>query len=240
MNKEIRIPSARELVKEALHKNKNVDVNTLHEQAFKLMIRHRKKYYSTKVDVFLSKMRLPFTLKKKLKSAMLKPVRVDGVTYSNFMEEASRRVSQVFQVVSGNIAELCAKRELENAGLKENANFVRKKEQTDFIIYFPNINTPKRKHRVEVKNVKLRERGMRGLAFDGDSLFGFFNEAREFTKTTIMQIEEHCKKSGGFCYMPPSTLRKLKYKGKHFRSNTRFGRDMASFAKKGEIEKLKR
>jgi hypothetical protein len=38
------------------------------------------------------------------------------------------------------------------------------------MVYYPDLRNQKSKHRVEVKNVKLRERGVRGLAFDGDSM----------------------------------------------------------------------
>lgn len=230
MNK---IPSAKDLVEEALQKVGCADVNSLHQKTFELMCYYRTRYYAEKVDRFLSELRLPNAVKKKLKTEMLKPVRVEDITYSNFMEETSRRVSQVFQVVSGNIAELCAQRELEKNGLREGVNFVKRKERTDFMIYFPDAASPKARHRVEVKNVKLRERGARGLVFDGDSLFGFFDDANEFTQSTVSLIDEHCKKTRGFCYLPPTTLNKLKFKSARFRPNTRFGKDMADFAKKG-------
>ena len=52
------------------------------------------------------------------------------------MEETSRRISQTFQVISGNIAELCVERELIKIGLKLGVHYVKKAERTDFIIYY--------------------------------------------------------------------------------------------------------
>ena len=88
---------------------------------------------------------------------------------------------------------------------------------------------------MEVKNVKMRERAVRGLGFDGDSLFGFFNDANEFTDDTVKIIDKLCKKSGGFCYIPPTTLKKISTKSKFIRPNTLFGKDMAKFVKGGKI-----
>ena len=107
------------------------------------------------------------------------------------MEETSRRVSQTFQVISGNIAELCVERELIKIGLKLGIRYVKKAERTDFIIYYPKKDGFKKKHRIEVKNVKLRERGTRGLAFDGDTMIGFFNQPSEFTASNIEVIDNH-------------------------------------------------
>lgn len=162
------------MVQEAIKLKPSADVNGVHVLTYDLMMGYKKKYYERKVDEFLSRMNLidiPIEHKKKLRSEMLRPLMADEVEYANFMEEASRRVSQTFQVISGNIAELCVERELTKAGLQENEHYKKKIERTDFVIYSPNLTKAKAKHRVEVKNVKLRERGTRGLAFDGDSMF---------------------------------------------------------------------
>ena len=148
-------------------------------------------------------------IKEKIEKELLKPIIVEDKEYSNFMEETSRRISQTFQVISGNLAELCVERELNKIGLKTNIDYVRKKERTDFIIYYRVNGKQTKKHRIEVKNVKLRERGARGLAFDGDSMVGFFDQPSEFTESNIEIIDEHCKKTGGYCYIPSETLKFL-------------------------------
>ena len=151
------------------------------------------------------------------------------------MEEVSRRVSQTFQVISGNLAELCVERELNKVGLRLKINYLRKWENTDFRIYYPNLNNPIKKHRLEVKNVKLRERGTRGLAFDGDSMVGFFDDPSEFTESNIKIIDEHCKKTGGYCYIPSETLKLIKNKTKRFKANTELALDMQRFVTNGSI-----
>ncbi len=229
------IPSAKTIVEEALNRNPQLDVNSLHTQTFKLILYYRSKYYEASVDSFLSELDLPDKLKRQIKQKMLKPVRVGDKKYSNFMEEVSRRVSQAFQPISGNIAELCAEIELIRINLVEGVNFARRRERTDFTIYYPDMPQCKRKHRVEVKNVKLRERATRGLLFDGDSLFGFFDDENEFTESNVEIIDSLCTKTGGYCYIPPTTLDNMRYKGIRFRPNTEFGRDMYMFATTGEI-----
>lgn len=229
------IPSARDLVREALQENPNVDVNALHEKTFALMVSYRSNYYEGKVDSFLSTLDLEPELRNRIKTKMLEPVVVEEKEYSNFMEEASRRVSQSFQPISGSIAELCAGRELDRAGLVNNVHYTRRKKRTDVIVYHPDIHSARSRHRVEVKNVKIRERATRGLVFDGDSLFGFFDDPLEFTESNVQVIDDFCRKSGGFCYIPPSTLTRMEYRGERFRPNTRFGRDMLYFANNGRI-----
>lgn len=215
------------------------------------MIHYRSKYYESKIDAFLSRLTLldiPAEIKTKLREEMLRPVVVGEREYSNFMEEASRRVSQTFQVISGNLAELCAQRELERVGLQENINFVvgkKKRLRTDFVIYYrkesilrayiQGTEPSQAQHRVEVKNVKLRERATRGLGFDGDSLFGFFNDAGEFSRGNVEVIDEFCQQRNGYCYIPPSTLAQMTYRGIRFRPNTQFGSDMLAFAQTGRI-----
>jgi hypothetical protein len=229
------IPSAKSILNEALKDDPDIDVNSLHNKTFRLMIQYRSEYYERRVEELLIELNLPHEIHEKVKRKLLEPIIVDGKEYSNFMEEVSRRVSQAFQPISGQLAELCAQRELERAGLKENYHFTRRKERTDFIIYYPNVLSPKARHRVEVKNVSLRERATRGLAFDGDSLFGFFNQESEFTESNVKIIESLCIKTNGYCYVPPDILRKIPYPKTRFRPNTRFGIDMATFAKTGKI-----
>ncbi|MGB9760471.1 MAG: hypothetical protein ACPLZG_11640 [Thermoproteota archaeon] len=229
------IPSARTILDEILKSNPDLNVNSLHHRAFFLMIHYRSKYYERRVDELLSELSLPKEIHDKVKRKLLEPVVVEGKEYSNFMEEVSRRVSQAFQPISGQIAELCAERELERAGLKKNYHFKRRIEGTDFTIYHPDVKSPKAKHRVEVKNVSLRERATRGLAFDGDSLFGFFNQLNEFTESNIKILESICEKTNGFCYIPPETLKKISFATKRFRPNTIFGQNMAEFVRTGKI-----
>lgn len=245
------IPSSRQLIEEAIQSDPNFDVNALHSRTFELMIHYRSKYYESKVDAFLSRLTLldiPVEIKTKLREEMLRPVIVGEREYSNFMEEASRRVSQTFQVISGNLAELCAQRELERVGLQENINFVvgrKKRLRTDFVIYYrkesilksyiQKTESSQAQHRVEVKNVKLRERAIRGLGFDGDSMFGFFNDVGELSRGNVDVIDNFCKQRNGYCYIPPTTLEQMTYRGTRFRPNTQFGKDMLAFAQTGRI-----
>jgi hypothetical protein len=240
------VPPAKSILREALSINPDFDVNKLHEQAYRLMILHRSQYYERRVNEILSTLSLPKDVYKVVKEKLLEPITVGEITYSNFMEEVSRRISQSFQPISGQLAELCAQRELERAGLKEGVNFTIREGRTDFTIYYPkvhpfslvnypNVQTSTVRHRVEVKNVSLRERATRGLAFDGDSLFGFFNQPREFTESNIRVFESLCIKTGGYCYVPPQILREIPYKTTRFKSNTQFGEDMAAFTRTGKM-----
>lgn len=232
------IPSSIELVKEAEKLNVNANLNQLHLSAYEIIKKYRDKYYKNKVTLFLSRVNLadiPNEIKEKIEKELLKPIKVDNKEYSNFMEETSRRISQTFQVLSGNIAELCVERELIKIGLKEGVDYTKKAERTDFIVFHPNKQVFKKRHRVEVKNVKLRERGTRGLAFDGNSMVGFFNQPEEFTSSNIEVIETHCKKTGGYCYIPPATLKAIKHKTTRFKSNEEFSSDMKKFVENGFI-----
>jgi len=231
-------PSASEIVEEAIKSIPDGDINTIHSKTFELLKKYRKKYYVDKVNFFLSRKSLtniPEKIKTKIKEEMLKSIKVEGKEYSNFMEEASRRISQTFQVISGNIAELCVERELMKVRLKLGVHYDKKIERTDFIVYYPKKQGFIKKHRVEVKNVKLRERGTRGLAFDGDSMIGFFDQPSEFTASNVEIIDNHCKERGGYCYVPPQTLKMIKHKNSRFRSNTEFAKDMKKFVKTGSI-----
>jgi len=229
------VPPAESMLKEALKNNPDLDVNSLHHETFLLMIHYRSQYYERRVNEILSELNLSKEIHDKVKRKLLEPIVVGDKEYSNFMEEVSRRVSQAFQPISGHLAELCAQRELERAGLKRDYHFTRRKERTDFIIYYPNLHSPKARHRVEVKNVSLRERATRGLAFDGDSLFGFFDQLSEFTESNVKVLESLCVKTNGYCYIPSDTSRNIPYTTTRFRPNTLFGRDMAEFAKTGRI-----
>jgi len=230
-----RIPSAESLLKEALKSKPQSDVNLLHAETFELMVYYRSKYYESRVDDFLSELDLPPEINRKVKEKLLEPVVVKNREYSNFMEEVSRRVSQAFQPISGRIAELCAERELLRIGLVEDIHFTIRKERTDIIVYYPNTRSAKARHRIEVKNVSLRERATRGLAFDGDSLFGFFNQPKEFTQSNVEILNDLCEQTKGYCYAPPNTLEAMSYRGARFRPNTLFGKDMAIFVSTGKL-----
>jgi hypothetical protein len=230
-----RIPSAQALIEEALSLNPDLDVNSLHAEAFNLMVNYRSKYYEASVASFLSELDLPKELQNRIKQKMLRPVMIGDKEYSNFMEEVSRRVSQALQPISGKVAELCVERELTNVNLVKGINFTRRQERTDFTVYHPDMHHFKSKHRIEVKNVKIRERATRGLLFDGDSLFGFFDDESEFTESTIQLIDDLCRKTGGYCYMPVATLKKVPYKATRLRPNVVFAHDMLNFARTGKI-----
>jgi hypothetical protein len=238
-----KFPSAREIFETAQKKVQSTDVNKLHSATYDLMIKYRDTYYQNKVNKFLSRpslKSLPEESKIKLRKELLEPMIEGDLEYSNFMEEASRRISQTFQPISGNLAELCAEKELKDNGLKPTLHYVRnvrKKGQPDIIIYHPKLPSYSSEHRVEVKNISLRERGTRGLEFAGDSLMGFFKNPPEFTSSNVEIMDQHCKKTGGYCYIPPYTLNKIKsrVKNKRFRPNTKFAEDMKKFVKTGVI-----
>jgi len=232
------IPSSEELIEEALRNNPNFNVNDLHSATFDLMMHYKAKYYESKVDGFLSRMTLSDIspeVKRRLRIELLQPIEANNVEYSNFMEEASRRISQAFQPISGNLAELCAQRELERVGLERNIHFTRRRERTDFIVYYPNFTHCERRHRIEVKNVKIRERAVRGLGFDGDSILGFFDDPNEFSRGNVELIDSLCQERNGYCYLPNSTLEQMTYHGNRFRPNTQFGSDMLAFVQNGRI-----
>ena len=113
------ISSADTILREALNIDPNLDVNELHEQAYRLMVLHRAEYYDRRVNEILSTLSLPHEIVKRIKEKLLEPITIGEITYSNFMEEVSRRISQSFQPISGQLAELCAQRELERVGLQE-------------------------------------------------------------------------------------------------------------------------
>ncbi len=239
------IPSSIELLNLAKERKPHADINELHRETWKLMVEFRERYYEQRVDELLSSidlMDIDNRIRQRIKTKMLEPIVIKDknktTSYSNFMEEVSRRVSQTFQPISGNLAELCFVNELTKQGLVEGTHFIHKgakHERTDFIIYHPTLQNEKARHRVEVKNVKLRERAVRGLVFDGDSLAGFFDRTKQFTQKTVTLIDERCKTTGGFCYLPPDTLQQIRYTTERFRSNARFAEDMANFVKIGVL-----
>jgi hypothetical protein len=235
-----KFPSARQIIEEAKRKNPKADINQLHNFTFELIKKYRDIYYRNKVKEFLlssSLAKLPKEIKSNIEKELLKPIKIGNIIYSNFMEETARRISQLFQTISGNLAELCVENELIEIGLKEGIHYRRKKEHTDLIIYYPNFLHWKKRHRVEIKNVKLRERATRGFQFDGDSLIGFFNDPSEFTENNIRILNEQCEKTGGYCYIPPTTLDEIKekVKNKRFKSNKEFASDMKKFVETGII-----
>lgn len=225
-------PSSEELIQEA-KKLKSQDLNDLHSKTYDLMMKHKAKYYEEKVDTFLKKTSIKEPYLDELRKKMLESIVIDDITYSNFMEEASRRISQTFQVISGNIAELCVESALNEVELKNNIHYLRKKERTDFTFYYPNLLNKVKIHRLEVKNVKLRERGARGLAFDGDSMLGFFNDPGEFTSDNIRIIDAHCTTTNGYCYVPPNTLKLFSHSSKRFKNNLEMANDMKHFVENG-------
>lgn len=239
------IPSADELIKLAKQRKSNATINDLHEETYKLMLEFRDKYYEQRVDEFLSGLDFSGSeerIKQQIKMKLLEPITVTAkkksVTYSNFMEEVSRRISQTFQPVSGNLAELCLVEEVKKVGLKEDIHYMGKKAKrvrTDFIFIHITQDGKQLIHRVEVKNVSLRERAARGLVFDGDSLAGFFNQPDEFTAENIKVIDESCQKTGGYCYIPPATLAQITHNTQRFRPNTQFAADMVYFVKTGTL-----
>ena len=148
------------------------------------------------------------------------------------MEEVAVRVRQSIQPLSGSLAELCVEFALKNEGLKLNENYDRRKKHTDFIIYY--IKDKNKIHRIEVKNVSLRERGSRGLKFDGDSLAGFFNQEKEFTDENIKVIDDNLNYTKGYCYVPINTLHFiLSHGGKRFKDINKLGEDMKYFTENG-------
>jgi hypothetical protein len=234
------ILSAKKAFSEALEGFPNVNMNKLHEETYKLIQGQSQQHYEKRVDDFLKQFEFPISSKVMLKRRMLKPVTAGGVLYANFMEEASRRLSQSKQTTSGYIAEWCVHRELENRGLQKNTHFVVRKESSDIIVYYPNIVTAKSRHRIEVKNVKMRERGIRGLMYDGDSIIGFFDEEGEFGSGAASEINQYCSNQGGYAYVSPLIYNFLKRNKQlpanpRFKLNTDIGKDMANFCKTGKL-----
>lgn len=235
-----KFPSSQEIINEAIKKDPEADLNNLHSITYSLMLRYRDNYYKSKVDDFIQRQSIkdfPNNIKELIKKELLKPIIIEDKEYSNFMEEASRRISQTFQPISGKLAELCVEKELMDINLQPKVHYRKRNRHTDLEIFYPQLENYTKIHRVEVKNVSLRERGTRGLKFDGDSIIGFFREPSEFTQENINIIDQHCEETGGYCYLPPDTLQIIKQK-KHprrFKSNENFAFDMKKFIKTGSI-----
>jgi hypothetical protein len=116
------MPKAIDILSKALStmgKNR-IDINSLHSMTYEIMIKERDRYYNGRVDTILSQINIPDENKKLVKEKLLEPIDVDGKEYSNFMEEVSRRVSQAFQPLSGNLTEHNLERELNKMRLKKN------------------------------------------------------------------------------------------------------------------------
>jgi hypothetical protein len=175
-----------------------------------------------------------------LRRKLLQPITVDGVPYSNLMEEAVKRLNQSTKTTSGRIAEWCVQRELEKKDLRENKHFTIRQDGIDIIVYHPNMKREKNRHKIEVKNVKMRERGIRGLAYKADSLVGFFDEEGEFGANKVREIDEYCRKTNGYAYVSPliyNFLRNSKQltSNSRFKLNTEIGKDMARFCNTGKL-----
>ncbi len=234
------ILSAKAALSEALKRWPMADMNELHEKAYHFVQKQQHEHYEERVDTFLEAVKFPIQSKAMLMKTMLEPVSVGGVTYANFMEEAARRLSQSTQTTSGYIAEWCVQRELRSAGLKKDEHYRVRKEGSDIIVSYPNIASEEKRHRIEVKNLKMRERGIRGLIYDGDSIIGFFDENGEFGQGVVKEINEYCSKQGGYAYVSPVIHNFLEQKGQlhgntRFKLNTKIGQDMAKFCRKGRL-----
>lgn len=227
--------SSDDIFKKALNivNNKN-DVLEIHAKTYEILKEEKEKYYKTELDKFLSSINIPEKERVEVENALLQKRTVDNKEYSNFMEEIAIRVRQSIQPLSGSLAELCVEFELKSVGLKLNQDYDRRKKHTDFIIYY--IQDENKFHRIEVKNVALRERASRGLKFDGDSLAGFFNQPEEFTDENIRVIDTNLNETKGYCYVPKDTLNFIVKKGgKRFRDINQLGIDMKYFASNGFI-----
>jgi hypothetical protein len=133
------ILSATEIYSDALKLNPKADLNTLHASAYTNMKKQHRIYYEEKVDAFLFNLQLTTQTKQLLRQQMLKPVMIDNTLYSNFMEEACRRLSQSTQTASGHVAELCVQKALTDNGLIKGINFTAKKDHTDITVWYPNL-----------------------------------------------------------------------------------------------------
>jgi hypothetical protein len=234
------LPSADEIVAEVVRKFRDLDVNGIHAKTYDSLLRHRNIYYARRVDELLAKLEIDDTSRRVVRNALLSPLRIGDVQYSNFMEEVARRMSQSMQPISGRIAEVCAEIELKRAGLNRDVDYGIREKRTDITIYHPRKERGARTHRVEVKNMKLRERAARGLVFDAESLFGFFDDPGEFTSGNLTVLEKTCIATGGYVYVPPATLEVVRQGhlvpvDSRLRPNTRFAHDMAEFAHEGKI-----
>jgi hypothetical protein len=234
------ILSAKQAYDQALSERPRSDMNWLHGRAYSFIKKQARKHYRHEVDAFLKTLKVSKPVMAVLRRKLLQPVTVNGTDYSNFMEAAVERLKQSNKSTSGRIAERCVQRELEKRRLTENKHFTIRKGGTDITVYHPSMAREKNRHRIEVKNVKMRERGMRGLAYKADSLVGFFDDEREFGANRVREIDEYLRGTNGYAYVSPLVYNFLR-KNKQLVSNTRFklnteiGKDMANFCKTGKL-----
>lgn len=68
-------------------------------------------------------------------------------------------------------------------------------------------------------------------------MVGFFNDPSEFTSENIDIIDDQCKKTNGYCYVPPALLEQIEdqVRNKRFKSNTELLSDVVKFIKTGII-----
>jgi len=225
--------TSEEIFRKALEEiNNKDDILEIHAKTYEILKKEKEKYYKIELDAFLSRINISQEDKEKIKNALLSKRETNNKEYSNFMEEIAIRVRQSIQPLSGSIAELCINYEIEREGLKKGIDYDRRKNHTDFTIYYKNNKT--KIHKIEVKNVALRERATRGLMFDGDSLAGFFNQPEEFTDENIRVIDRNLVGTNGYCYVPINILNYVKQKnGKRFKDINKLGKDMKYFHENG-------
>ena len=234
------ILNAKDIFEEALNLNPNDDINSLNNKAYGLIIKEKTKYYENKVESLLSETKMPEDVRKALKTHMLSPKTIKNKRYFNLLEEAVVPFGNSVKTTTGKIAELCVQTELKRRQLEESKHFsVKKGRGPDIIMYHPDRNTEKSRHRIEVKNINMRERAHRAWVESADSLIGFFQSDKE-VEGQLDILEEIAKSKKGYCYLPSETFKKLK-KGGKLKSTTRikphgqFGQDMVRFNKTGKI-----
>ncbi len=234
------MPPTRDIIDEILRDNPKLDVNAIHARTWDKMKEYRSRYFKEQVDIFIDSLEISDEAKRIVRNALLEPVVIDDVEYESFLVGIGRKMSQSIQPRSGKSAEYCGEIELQRQGLERGVHFTVRNKRSDLTLYHPDLESPKATHRVEVKNMKIRERGVRGLSFDGDSLFGFFDEPGEFTEGELQVIERKLGQTGGYVYLPIGTLKSIEAKidkdlNHILRENTRFGPDMAKFVQTGSI-----
>jgi hypothetical protein len=231
---------ARQAYSEALDEIPRSNMNSLHERAYSFIQKQQQKYYKDEVDNFLKTLKLSSRTKTMLRRKLLQSATVNGNDYSNFMEVTVERLKQSTKSTSGRIAEWCVQRELEKKGLRKNEHFTVRKAGVDITVYHPDIEQDKKRHRIEVKNVKMRERAVRALFYRADSLVGFFDDAGEFGPDRVKEISGYCRDHKGYAYVPPVIYKFLRDSRQltcntRFKLNTEIGKDMANFCKTGKL-----
>ena len=225
--------TSKEIFEKALKTVKNPDdILELHAKTYEILKMQKERYYRDRLEELLSDSEITDKDKQKIEKVLLKKVIVNDVEYTNPMEEISIKIRQSVQPLSGSLAELCVEYKIQREGLEEKNDYVKRKDHTDFTIYYKRDKS--KMHRIEVKNVSLRERATRGLKFDGDSLAGFFNQPNEFTEENVSVIDKNLKQTGGYCYIPIETLESIKSKKiERFKDINKLGKDMKYFSLKG-------